>query len=61
MTNSMMSTNGKHALEIKDLHCYYGTFRAVKNSTLNIEVNKITAFIVRRAVVKAPCCGPSIA
>ena len=45
MTKSMTSANGKHALEIKDLHCYYGSFRAVKNSTLNIEVNKITAFI----------------
>jgi phosphate transport system ATP-binding protein len=45
MTNSMMSTNGKYALQIKDLQCYYGNFRAVKNSTLNIEVNKITAFI----------------
>ncbi len=45
MTNSMMSANGKHALEIQDLHCYYGDFRAVKNSSLNIEAHKITAFI----------------
>jgi phosphate transport system ATP-binding protein len=39
------STNGKYALEIRDLHCYYGSFRAVKNSSLNIERQKITAFI----------------
>ena len=38
-------TNGKHALEIRDLNCYYGKFRAVKNSSLNIERQKITAFI----------------
>ena len=40
-----MSSNGKYALEIHDLHCYYGDFRAIKNSSLNIERYKITAFI----------------
>ena len=43
MTNSF--TNGKYALEINNLNCYYGNFRAVKNSSLKIEQNKITAFI----------------
>jgi phosphate transport system ATP-binding protein len=38
-------TNGHHALEINNMHCYYGNFRAVKNSSFNIEKNKITAFI----------------
>lgn len=37
--------NGRHALELKDLHCYYGSFRAVKGVDLEIEQNKITAFI----------------
>lgn len=40
-----LATNGKYALEIKDLHCYYGDFRAVKDTSLNIERQKITAFI----------------
>ena len=39
------SLNGKHALEIRDLNCYYGSFRAVKETSLDIERNKITAFI----------------
>ena len=38
------TTNG-HALEINNMHCYYGNFRAVKNSSFNIKRNKITAFI----------------
>jgi len=29
--------------EIKDFSIYYGDFMAVKNITLNIEANKITA------------------
>ncbi len=43
MTN--IPTNGKYALEINNLNCYYGNFRAVKNSSLRIQQNKITAFI----------------
>lgn len=39
------SSNGKYALEINNLNCYYGDFRAVKNSSLKIERNKITSFI----------------
>ncbi|MCG3211986.1 MAG: Phosphate import ATP-binding protein PstB 3 [Anaerolineae bacterium] len=39
------SSNGKYALEINNLNCYYGDFRAVKNSSLKIEKNKITSFI----------------
>jgi len=40
-----VSSNGKYALEINDLHCYYGSFRAVKDSSFKIERQKITAFI----------------
>ena len=36
-----MTTNGEYALEIKDLNCYYGRFRAVKDSNLKIERQKI--------------------
>ena len=39
------TTNGRYALEINDMHCYYGKFRAVKDSSFRIEKNKITAFI----------------
>ena len=45
MANQTMSANGKYALEVYDLHCYYSDFRAVKNSSFKIERNKITAFI----------------
>jgi phosphate transport system ATP-binding protein len=46
MTNhTQISTNGKYALELQDVHCYYGKFRAVKDVSLKIERQKITAFI----------------
>jgi phosphate transport system ATP-binding protein len=37
--------NGKHVLEVKDMNSYYGSYRAVKNISFNIERNKITALI----------------
>ncbi|MFQ5576123.1 MAG: phosphate ABC transporter ATP-binding protein PstB [Anaerolineae bacterium] len=37
--------NGRRALAISDVHCYYGSFRAVKDVSLAIERQKITAFI----------------
>jgi phosphate transport system ATP-binding protein len=40
-----MSPNGRYALEIRDLVCYYGNFRAVKDTSFNIERQKITALI----------------
>jgi phosphate transport system ATP-binding protein len=40
-----MSTNDKYAMELRDTHIYYGTFRAVKGVSVGIEKNKITAFI----------------
>jgi phosphate transport system ATP-binding protein len=40
-----MPANGKYVLDIEDLHCYYGSFRAVKHVNLKIERQKITAFI----------------
>lgn len=40
-----VSSNGKYALKLQDVHCYYGSFRAVKDVTLDIEARKITAFI----------------
>lgn len=39
------STNGKYALEVKDLHVHYGNFRAVKDVSFKIERRKITALI----------------
>ena len=48
-TNGHSASNGKHAgkyaLELRDVHCYYGSFRAVKDVYLNLERQKITAFI----------------
>lgn len=48
MTNNHqqeLSANGKYALQLEDVHCYYGSFRAVKNVDLSVERQKITAFI----------------
>jgi phosphate transport system ATP-binding protein len=46
MTNhTQIATKGKYALELQDVHCYYGKFRAVKDVSLKIERQKITAFI----------------
>lgn len=39
------STNGRYAIEAKNLSLYYGDFRAVKSVNLAIETNKITAII----------------
>ncbi len=41
----MTSTNGKYAIEARNLYIYYGDFRAVKDVNLKIERNKITAII----------------
>lgn len=35
----------KNAIEVKNLNFYYGKFRGLKDINLNIEENKITAFI----------------
>jgi phosphate transport system ATP-binding protein len=45
MNGSTLSSNGAYALELHDVHIYYGNFRAVKETNLNIERQKITAFI----------------
>lgn len=39
------SANGKYAVEAKDLHIYYGSFRAVKGVTLKLQARQITAII----------------
>jgi len=38
-------TNGNLAIETREMHFYYGNFRAVKNISLSIERQKITALI----------------
>jgi phosphate transport system ATP-binding protein len=44
-TTSTSNGNGKHAIEARDVHIYYGSFRAVKDINLAIERQKITALI----------------
>lgn len=39
------SQNGKYVLQMRNINVYYGTFRAVKEVSLNIERQKITALI----------------
>lgn len=41
----MTEYNVKNAIETKNMHIFYGSFRAVKNINLNIERQKITALI----------------
>lgn len=43
MTSS--TTNGRYAMEIRNLSVYYGDFRAIKDVSLRIERHKITALI----------------
>lgn len=42
---NITTSNGKAAIEAKNLSVYYGSFRAVKNIDLQIEPRKITAII----------------
>ncbi len=42
---STHANQNEYAIEVRDLNFYYGSFRAVKNVTLNIERRKITAII----------------
>lgn len=43
MTSAAYDT--KYAIETRDMHIYYGAFRAVKDVTFGIQRNKITALI----------------
>ncbi len=45
MSDSIATSNGKLAIEARDLSIYYGDFRAVKNVDLVIPRQKITAII----------------
>lgn len=43
--NTTYSSNGEHAIEIKETNIYYGDFRAVRDITLQLRARKITALI----------------
>ncbi len=45
MTQSLFSSNGRYAIEVRDMNAYYGNFRAVKNIDLEIKPRQITALI----------------
>lgn len=38
-------TNGKYAIETRNLHLYYGDFLAIRNVNMRVERNQITALI----------------
>jgi phosphate transport system ATP-binding protein len=40
-----LSSNGRYAIEARDLQVYYGDFRAIKDVNLKIEPRKVTAII----------------
>jgi len=40
-----MKTNGNYAIQTRNIDCYYGSYRAVHNVSLDIQTKKITAFI----------------
>ncbi|MEN9419561.1 MAG: phosphate transporter, ATP-binding protein [Pseudomonadota bacterium] len=42
---SQTATAAKHALEVRNLNFYYGTFQGLKNITLDVVERKVTAFI----------------
>ena len=43
--NQIATNNGQYAIEVENLSLYYGDFRAVKDVSLKIQRNKITAII----------------
>ena len=43
--NQISTKNGQYAIEVENLSLYYGEFRAVKDVSLKIQRNKITAII----------------
>lgn len=45
MTISQSQTGSNFPIRVKDVSIYYGDFRAIKNVSINIQKNKITAFI----------------
>ncbi len=45
LENTSPPTNTRYPLELRDMHFYYGAFRAVKNVSLQIEPYQITAII----------------
>lgn len=45
--------DGAHAIETRDLNCYYGDFRAVKDINIKVQPNMITA------IIGASGCGKS--
>ena len=45
MTNTILNSNGDYAIEGKDLNIYYGSFRAVKDTSLKFKARQITALI----------------
>jgi phosphate transport system ATP-binding protein len=45
MSMNDLNAANENAIETKNMHIYYGNFRAVKDVTMSIEKNHITAFI----------------
>lgn len=45
MNNQEKTKNGNYAIEVENLSVYYGDFRAVKEVTLKVKRNKVTAII----------------
>jgi phosphate transport system ATP-binding protein len=43
--DAVRSSNGQHAIEVRDLNVYYGTFRAIRDVNLSVERHKVTAII----------------
>jgi phosphate transport system ATP-binding protein len=41
----LLATDTPALFEVQDLNCYYGDFRAVRDVTMSIPMNRITAFI----------------
>ncbi len=58
MINANEIANSK--IKVRDLNFYYGKFHALKNISLDIEKNKVTAFIYHQAAVNPHCYVPLI-
>ena len=47
-----------HKLSVTDLNFYYGNFQALKNISMEIFANQVTAFIGPSGCGKSPSCAP---
>jgi hypothetical protein len=58
VTHAAVDTDGlAEKITVRGLNFYYGDSRALKDISISLYANKVTAFMGRRAAANRPCCG----